>query len=202
MRRTCRSKVACWSRTSTLILCVLTITACGQEPVVEKRRLVEYVYVKGTCKEDHVRDAPGFFGNYEGQVIHKYDVTHERHRISGRVILKLTDEEKQRRRERRRTDRYKYTPPRTVRFRQLEPHDIATDNFTLSGVSEYSMTETRDSALETTCQLYVRRRLDCWPSYVVVPSSFFEVISGTRIEYEEQQCEAGEDELSHPASAN
>jgi hypothetical protein len=134
----------------------------GGERSEDTYQFIEYLEVAGECFEDHVKQpAP-----YTGSIVHWYNVTKDYHSRYGSVHhTRELDTEKFAERTKR---PYKYYPPFTIQFNDLQQEDLKGDELRLAGVStdyqEYKSTAVTVYMYESTCFLRVVRRLDHIPS--------------------------------------
>jgi hypothetical protein len=126
--------------------------ACDQDPPKRNYKFVEYVAVRGTCFEDHVKQQ----ANYEGSLVHWRDLDKGYDSRYGSVhrigLLANTLEEVR--------NPNKYYPPFMVTFSGLSGEEISGHTLTLKGIS--SRTEAGPE-YESTCLLTVTERLDHLP---------------------------------------
>ena len=140
-------------------MCVLVLlVACEEERPKDESQFIEYIEVRGTCSEDHVKQS----ADYEGSIVHWYNVTKNRHARYGNVhqwgeiTERIMEEVK---------NPHRYYPPPAVDFNDLDQDQITGDELHLKGISDHLGGEQGDAGphYETTCDLKVVRRLDHLP---------------------------------------
>ncbi|SRR6266498_4317441 len=150
--------------TALLILAlVVPLFSCNREPTdqwgrrsKDTHKVIEYIEVKGECFEDHVKQS----APYAGSIVHWYNVTTGQHSRYGDVLheKELTPETL----EERLRYPYKYQPPFTIHFQDLQAEDLEGEWLQLPGISNFTA-EGEGGRYESTCFLNVMRRLDHLP---------------------------------------
>ena len=144
---------------------MLSVVSCEDKPAKDEYKFIEYVEVTGQCREDHVEQ----FDEYEGSLVHWFNITRGDHNLYGYVTNKadagLESEKVIERASRGVRQPYKYFPPFSIEFIDLTPPQISSNSFTLSGISTPipGKEDCTGPQYESTCTLKVIRRLDYLP---------------------------------------
>ncbi len=138
-----------------MILLISSIFLIGgrKEEKKDEYIFIEYIKVKGICGENHTK----IQGKYEGEIVHRYNVTKGTHLIYGHVHHRTSIDESF-------SDinnPYKYTLPLSIEFWVLKPEDLVGDELHLKGISSRIDS---DKQYKATCVLKVIERLDYLPS--------------------------------------
>jgi hypothetical protein len=128
---------------------LLLLFGCSQKQAESKYRFIEDVFVQGECSEDHTIVS----GNYEGDIVHWYNIATKAHSRYGFVSNTDPDWTRQ-----RVENPNRYAPPQIISFSNLSEKDIADSEFTLHGISDEE-----SNGYFSTCKLTVTKRQDHLP---------------------------------------
>jgi hypothetical protein len=156
----------------TIVWCVvvwgLVVPACTDERAKQEDKVLQYVEVKGLCRDDHANQS----AEYTGNLVHRFNVTKNEHRIYGVVTNQASSappEQKIANTVKTVTQPYKYIPPFSIELVEPTPELITGESFTVKGISQHmpqphqysgSTKELIGAQYEATCDLRVLRRLD------------------------------------------
>jgi hypothetical protein len=139
-------------------LLVLIVSCESKSPPLDQYKFLEYVAVQGECREDHVTES----AHYEGSILHSFNVSKDRHEMSGSVtnndFAKFESSV---------LNPYKYYPPFSVTFSGLAPVEISQDKFMVQGLSVdircgpgRSASDCHGPQYETHCSFIRTKRLE------------------------------------------
>ncbi len=133
------------------------LSGCEKDKPKDKYEFIEYIELRGFCREDHVGLQPV---EYTGHLVHWFNVTKKNHSLFGTVFRagditeRVLEEVK---------TPHKYHPPYIIEFSGLTANQTAGENFTLKGISDHTSVNAK---YESTCNLKVVKRLDYLPDTI------------------------------------